>query len=132
MSVAVWLAAVAALAIAGTAHGQPQTSAARSTLCGIEAAGVADARARTAADPRFKRDGGDALHETFSADSIQAIWTFVTPKHPAYPAAVCRQVVQSGGAMQLDRQVRCEAGAAACAAFTAELDRNDDGSGDGE
>jgi hypothetical protein len=101
-------------------------------LCGVAAPDVVGLRAKVVTDPRFVAAGKDARQETFSSEKLQAIWTFVTAKHPAYPAAVCRQVIDRDGAMQIDRQVRCEASAAACAAFAKELDEMDDGSGDGQ
>ena len=101
-------------------------------LCGISAIGIAGYHAAAAADPRFKRDATDPLRETFTAESVQAIWTFTTPKSPAYPAALCEQVVDKGGAMQIERTPLCEAGAALCAKFAAEVASREDGSGDGE
>ena len=119
----------ASLLVLGTpATAQP----AASPLCGIAAADVAGYRAKVAVDPRFKRDGGDALRETFSSDSLQSIWTFTTRKNPVYPAALCEQVVDKGGAMEIERHPMCEAGAAACARFDVEVKARDDGSGDGE
>ena len=102
------------------------------SLCGITAANVAGYRAAVLADPRFQRDGGDALRETFSAESIQAIWTFTTARNPVHPAALCEQVVDRGGAMQIERHPVCEAGAGPCARFDAEIKARDNGSGDGE
>jgi len=101
-------------------------------LCGVTAPDVAGLHAKALADPRITAAGNDDRQETLSSEELQAIWTFVTPKHPAYPAAVCRQVIDRDGAMQIDRQIRCEAGAAACAAFAKELDDMEDGSGDGQ
>jgi len=101
-------------------------------LCGVIAPDVAGLHAKALADPHFATAGKDDRQETLSSDELQAIWTFVTPKHPAYPAAVCRQVIDRDGAMQIDRQIRCEASSAACAAFVAELDKMEDGSGDSE
>jgi hypothetical protein len=125
------------LMAAGLSHApavaQPAPPAmAGAPLCGVVAADIAGLRAKAVADPRFAAAGKDDRQETFSSEELQAIWTFVTPKHPAYPAAVCRQVIDRDGAMQIDRQVRCEASAAACAAFAKELDEMEDGSGDGQ
>jgi hypothetical protein len=124
------------LAAAGLVHAPapaqttpPATAGA--PLCGVIAPDVGGLRAKAGADPRFKAAGKDDRQETFSSEELQAIWTFVTPKHPAYPAAVCQQVIDRDGAMQIDRQIRCEASAKACEAFTAELDQMEDGSGDG-
>ncbi len=114
------------------AAAQPAPAATAAPLCGITAPDVAGYRAKTVVDPRFKAAGGDALHETYSADAIQAIWTFVTPRHPAFPATLCRQVVTKDGLMEIDRQIRCEGKPAACAAFAKEVDAMDDGSGDGQ
>lgn len=100
------------------------------SLCGVTAPDVAGLHAKALADRRFSAAGKDDRQETLSSEELQAIWTFVTPKHPAYPAAVCRQVVDRDGAMQIDRQIRCEASTAACAAFAAELDKMEDESGD--
>ena len=101
-------------------------------LCGISAADIAGYHAAAAADARFKRDASDPLRETFTAESIQAIWTFTTPKNPVHPAALCEQVVDKGGAMQIERTPLCEAGAVPCANFAADAVAREDGSGDGE
>jgi hypothetical protein len=127
-----FIVAALGLLLAPPVRAEPApTPASEAPVCGVVARDAPGYRAAVAADPRFKADGGDALRESFSAEDIQAIWTFVKPKHPAYPAAVCQQVVDRDGLLQIERQVRCEASAAACAALTAELDRMDDGSGDG-
>ena len=84
---------------------------------------------RISADPRFRRDGGDAQHEIWSAESIQAIATFHTAANPVGPAAICQQVVDRDGTMQIERQVRCEADKPACDRLLAAADA-EDGSGD--
>jgi hypothetical protein len=101
-------------------------------MCGIEGTSIASLHAKVAADPRYKRDGGDALHEVWSAEAIESIWTFNTAKNPIHPAALCEQVSEKGGAMQIERHQICEAGSAACAKFAAEIQAREDGSGDGE
>lgn len=121
-------ALLAVALLAAPVHAQPApTPAAR---CGIDAARVADIRGRVAADPRFKRDGGDAQREVWSADSIQALWTFTTASSPAYPAALCEQLVEQEGITQIDRQLVCEASASACSALEMEIAGREDGSGD--
>ena len=101
-------------------------------ICGLSAPTVAGLHAAALADKRFKSSAKDARMEIVSSDELQAILVFVGKGHAAYPAAVCRQVVNRDDTLQMDRQIRCEANAAACARFTAEQDAMDDGSGDGE
>ena len=115
----------------GVAQPAPQSAPPpAASFCGIDGADVGAIHAKVAADARFKRDGGDATREVWSAESIQAILSFTTAKAPAHPAAICQQVVDREGTLQIDREVRCQARAAACAALTAELDKADEGSGD--
>lgn len=130
-----------ALAIASPAAAQPAAApdpagptkpAEPAATCGIAAGPVAQIRASVAADVRYRRDGGDALREFFSSEALQAIWTFTLPANPAFPAALCEQVVEGGGAMRIQRQLHCEATKAACAALAAEISQRDDGSGDSE
>lgn len=128
--------AVAALAMTASPLGAqsavPAPASAAGPTCGVEAGSVEQIRAAVAADARFKRDGGDAGREFYSSEALQAIWTFTTAKNPAYPAALCEQVVEGDGAMRIQRQFHCEATKAACAAMAAEISQRDDGSGDGE
>jgi hypothetical protein len=42
------------------------------------------------------------------------VWSFPPPGHPAYPAAVRRQVVEENGVVSLKMDVVCEATKAAC------------------
>ena len=106
----------------------PAAAQAPASFCGLAGGNVAALHAAVDTDLRYKRDGGDIAHEIWSAESIQAILTFTTAKNAAHPAAVCQQVIDKGGTMQIDRQVRCEGKAAACAALNAA----DDGPGGGE
>jgi hypothetical protein len=128
--------ALAALAVTawpiGAQPAIPTPVPATGPTCGVEADSVAQIRAAVAADARFKRDGGDAGREFYSSEALQAIWTFTTAKNPAYPAALCEQVVESEGAMRIQRQLHCEAKQTACAAMAAAISQQDDGSGDGE
>jgi hypothetical protein len=101
-------------------------------MCGVTAPNVAGFHAKALADSRFSAFGGDPLRETLSSEELQTIWTFVTRQHPAYPAAACHQVIDRDGAMQIEREIICEANAAACADFATELDAMEDGSGDGQ
>jgi hypothetical protein len=127
------MALLIAVAGAGPVAAQPAPPVmAGAPVCGVTAPDVAGLHAKALADPRFAAAGKNDARETLSSDELQALWTFVTPKHPAYPAAVCQQVIDRDGAMQIDRQIRCEASAAACAAFAEELDKMEDGSGDGQ
>jgi len=102
------------------------------SMCGIEGTTIANLQAKVAADPRYKRDGGDALHEVWSAEAIESIWTFNTARNAIHPAALCEQVSEKNGAMQIERHQICEAAAAACAKFAAEIQAREEGSGDNE
>jgi hypothetical protein len=42
------------------------------------------------------------------------VWNFTKPSHPAYPAVACRRVVQIGGQVHVETQLRCAAAKAAC------------------
>jgi hypothetical protein len=122
----------AGLALIGaSAVAQPAAPPAPPT-CGVTATSVAAIRAAVEKDERFHRDGGDASRASYSSEALQAIWTFTTAANPAYPAALCEQVVEGGGAMRIQRELHCEAAKAACAALSAEISQRDDGSGDGE
>jgi hypothetical protein len=126
------LAGVAAPAFAQPAPPAAAPSPPAEQVCAMPAKDIAALHGAVLADNRFKSVAKDARQEIVSSDELQAIWIFNGKTHPAFPSAVCRQVVNSGGTLQMDRKIRCEAGAAACAKLTAEQDAMDDGSGDGE
>lgn len=80
-------------------------------------ASVAEALAAVKRDPAAK--------ELFSGDGtvIQigkvgqpnyALWNFVSPSHPAYPAAVKRVFVERSGQVVIDMDVSCEAAKPKC------------------
>lgn len=46
--------------------------------------------------------------------ATQTIWSFPPPGHPAYPAAVKRQVVEQAGAVSIKMSVHCGATKKAC------------------
>ena len=98
--------------------------------CGVNAGSVTAIRDAVAKDARFHRDGGKAARIAYSSEALQAIWTFTTSADPAYPAAVCEQVVDSEGAMRIQRRIYCEAAPAACERLAAEISQRDEGSGD--
>jgi hypothetical protein len=100
------------------------------TLCGITADKVKDFEAKVAADKRFRPDQKTDRLTAFASDQLQALWTFATPRNPAHPAGICREVIDRGGVMALEMRIRCEASPAACEGFYAEQKRLDDNSGD--
>ena len=100
------------------------------TLCGITADSVKGFQDKTAADPRFKADPATERQSPYASEALQALWTFTTAKHPAHPAAICRQIVERGSVSALEMRIRCEAKAPACEDFFWEQKKLDDGSGD--
>jgi hypothetical protein len=100
------------------------------TLCGITAATVKAFQDKAATDKRYRVETPTERYQDFSSEELQALLTFVTPKHPAWPAAICRQVVDKGSVMALEMHIRCEAKASACEDFYWEQKKQDDGSGD--
>jgi hypothetical protein len=127
------VALVVCASFASPTLSQPAPVPATTPTCGVTATSVAAIRAAVVADPRFKRDGGNDQREFYASEAMQAIWTFTTAKSPAFPAALCEQVVEGeAGAMRIQRQLHCEAAKVACAAMAAEISQRDDGSGDGE
>ena len=47
-------------------------------------------------------------------DGTRTIWSFAPPDYPAYPAAVKRQLVESGEGVTLEMSVLCQASKEAC------------------
>jgi hypothetical protein len=47
-------------------------------------------------------------------DATQTTWSFPPPGHPAYPAAVKRQVIEKDGAASIEMNVLCLATKTAC------------------
>jgi hypothetical protein len=100
------------------------------TLCGIAADSVKAFQDKAAADPRFKADPPAARQLSYASEALQALWTFTTAKHPAHPAAICRQIVDRGSVSALEMRIRCEAKTSACEDFFWEQKKLDDGAGD--
>ena len=55
--------------------------------------------------------------------STFSVWSFTPPGHPAFPAAIHRQVVQDGNNMFVKTSVLCEAPKSACDAVVAEFQK---------
>ena len=55
--------------------------------------------------------------------STLSVWSFTPPGHPAFPAAIQRQVVQDGNNMRVKMNVLCEAPKSACDAVAAEFQK---------
>ena len=53
--------------------------------------------------------------------SEQTIWSFAPPGHPAYPAAVRRQIVKESGGFSLKMNVLCQAAKQPCDKLVADF-----------
>jgi hypothetical protein len=100
------------------------------TLCGVTADSVQAFRDKTAVDPRFRAEKPMEKSQGYASEALQALWMFVLDKHPAYPAAICRQVINRGNISALEMRIRCEAKMSACEDLYWEQKKLDDGSGD--
>jgi hypothetical protein len=55
--------------------------------------------------------------------STLSVWSFTPPEHPAFPAAIHRQVVQDGNDLFVKMDVLCEAPKSACDTMVAEFQK---------
>jgi hypothetical protein len=55
--------------------------------------------------------------------STLSVWSFTPPGHPAFPAAVHRQVIQEGNNLFVKMNVLCEAPKSACDTMVAEFQK---------
>ena len=59
---------------------------------------------------------------TIAEDQAElTFWSFPPASHPAYPSAVKRQLVKTGGDLQLEMNIACEAAKDACEALVAKF-----------
>ena len=73
---------------------------------------------RARPDVAFSEQRGWTMAEDLAN---RAIWSFVPPEDPAYPAVVRRRVVQQGTAVFVDAQLLCGATKPACDALLQEF-----------
>ena len=72
-------------------------------------------------DVRFTEQRGWTVAED---RANQAVWSFVPPGHPAYPAVVRRQIVQRNGRLLAVVQVMCGATKPACDALVRDFQQS--------
>lgn len=75
---------------------------------------------RARPDVAFSKQRGWTVAEDLTN---RAIWSFVPPEDPAYPAVVRRRVVQRGAAVFIDAQLLCGATKPVCDALLQEFQR---------
>ena len=66
------------------------------------------------ANPQFESIGGDAVYDAWMRKEPLRGWVFAKPANPAYPAAVCRDFYEAGGAVYEKIYIACHASKAAC------------------
>ena len=76
---------------------------------------------RARPDVRFTEQRGWTVAED---RANQAVWSFVPPGHPAYPAVVRRQIVQRNGSLLAVTQVLCGATKPACDTLVREFQQS--------
>ena len=95
---------------ASVSAGAPLPEASASTI-GYPTVEAALAALHSKAGVVFTNQDGWTVAEDAAT---QTIWSFPPPGHPAYPAAVKRQVVEQAGAVSIKMSVHCGATKKAC------------------
>jgi hypothetical protein len=84
-------------------------------------------RPRRRSKPCAPKDGVKISTESgwtvIEDQSTLSVWSFTPSGHPAFPAAVHRQVIQEGNNLFVKMNVLCEAPKAACDTMVAEFQK---------
>ncbi|WP_045836662.1 hypothetical protein [Hyphomicrobium sp. 99] len=93
------------------------TAAAAQEFCGDPVGKAEDLIARYSTKSGLLQVYTSELYTAFSDDPKNAsvMYTFTTKRNPAYPAAVCRKVVQEGQDLTVKMKVVCDGPTEACA-----------------
>src|ERR1700741_129042 len=110
LSLLAFLALGAAAQAETSGQGGPLAEAQGSTI-GYPSVAAALAALEDRPDVTRSLQGGWTIVEDRAADTL---WSFAPPGHPAYPAAVKRQVVDQDGAVYVRMSVQCEASKKDC------------------
>lgn len=97
-----------------------------SNICGVDGGNALAIRKKLRSDPHIaERASGSDRFETYFSSSEAKQWTFTTRRDAAYPAVTCVSLSTSGQGTDMQRQMRCDAGRAACDALFLEFEASD-------
>jgi len=101
----------------------PATAAPAADLCGRPGGKPLEVFERLTKVEKLPELSRDSSYVALRDAPNMITWTFTVPGHAAYPAVVCRRIVQdSGGRLSLGTQISCDAPEAACLALKRDFD----------
>jgi hypothetical protein len=102
--------------------GYPLPAAADDDMCGEPKAAPQALYERLTKDARVREMHRNDMYVGLENGDNGTLWTFTLPKHPAHPAAICRQVIERRGIIDIPTTIACEGPQAACAEIKTDFD----------
>jgi hypothetical protein len=84
------------------------------TICGITASSARDFESQVRRSPAAKYNNETDQYLTYEGPMPLTLWAFAKQANFAYPVATCARIFEKGGAVLMERKMRCDASREQC------------------